>query len=346
MNSNNNQTILKISYIIIFLAICFLFYYNLMPAFIGGIVVFLIVEKIHKLIQANIHKKLSKFSNTMTVLVIIAFTVTILTLLGIGIYSTLKVGDNNFIQLGYEILQILEQIKDYLPKHLLKYIPNNIIELKEHLILLAKEHYPNMLTITANSVKSLIHIIIGMFIGAIIAFTFLIEQNKKNIIADYGILANELLTRISIFSLVFRKVVFAQLKISLINTILTGIYLIITLPLFGINIPYAKTLVVLTFLFGLIPVIGNLITNTLILILSLMVTFWVAISSLIFLVIIHKLEYYINAKIVGTEIKTSIWELLIAMVFMETIFGVIGAILAPVIYGYIKEELKTHNLIK
>jgi predicted PurR-regulated permease PerM len=64
-----------------------------------------------------------------------------------------------------------------------------------------------------------------------------------------------------------------------------------------------------------------------------------------FLIVIHKLEYYVNAKIVGHEIKTSIWEMLIIMVLMETIFGLIGVAVAPIIYGYIKEELEQKGLI-
>ena len=78
---------------------------------------------------------------------------------------------------------------------------------------------------------------------------------------------------------------------------------------------------------------------------SVTLSFKVAIGSLAFLVIIHKLEYYINAKIVGSKIKTSIWELLIAMIVMETLFGLLGVAIAPVIHGYIKEELKLKELI-
>ena len=78
---------------------------------------------------------------------------------------------------------------------------------------------------------------------------------------------------------------------------------------------------------------------------SLTLSFEVAVFSLIFLVVIHKMEYYINAKIVGSKIKTSIWELLIAMIIMETLFGLIGVAVAPIIYGYIKEELKQLDMV-
>ena len=45
----------------------------------------------------------------------------------------------------------------------------------------------------------------------------------------------------------FRGVVFAQVKISAINTALTAIYLLGILPLLGIHLPYTKALIAVTF---------------------------------------------------------------------------------------------------
>ena len=69
----------------------------------------------------------------------------------------------------------------------------------------------------------------------------------------------------------FRNIVFAQFKISLINTVLSAAFLFGVLPLFGIHLPLAKTLVVVTFVCGLIPVIGNLLSNTLIFIVGVVI---------------------------------------------------------------------------
>ena len=41
----------------------------------------------------------------------------------------------------------------------------------------------------------------------------------------------------------FRNVVFAQVRISALNTIFTAIYLVVVLPLFGVHLPLAKTLI-------------------------------------------------------------------------------------------------------
>jgi predicted PurR-regulated permease PerM len=72
---------------------------------------------------------------------------------------------------------------------------------------------------------------------------------------------------------------------------------------------------------------------------------WVALISLAFLVVIHKLEYLVNARIVGGEIQAAAWEILIALVVFETAFGIAGVILAPIIYAYVKKELVDRGLI-
>jgi predicted PurR-regulated permease PerM len=140
-------------------------------------------------------------------------------------------------------------------------------------------------------------------------------------------------------------VVFAQVKISSVNTLLTGIFLLVVLPLFGVYMPLAKSLVVLTFVVGLLPVVGNLISNTMIFVVGLSLSLGVAVSALAYLVVIHKLEYFLNARIIGTQIRARAWELLIAMLLMESIFGAPGLIAAPIYYAYLKRELEGAKLI-
>jgi predicted PurR-regulated permease PerM len=72
---------------------------------------------------------------------------------------------------------------------------------------------------------------------------------------------------------------------------------------------------------------------------------YVALGSLAFLVLIHKLEYFVNARIVGTQIRARAWELLVAMLTMEAAFGIPGLVAAPIYYAYLKDELKSRGLI-
>ena len=62
-------------------------------------------------------------------------------------------------------------------------------------------------------------------------------------------------------------------------------------------------------------------------------------------IVIHKLEYFVNARIVGSRIHARAWELLIAMLVMEAAFGISGLIAAPIYYAYIKNELGDRALV-
>jgi predicted PurR-regulated permease PerM len=71
----------------------------------------------------------------------------------------------------------------------------------------------------------------------------------------------------------------------------------------------------------------------------------VAAISLVYLVVIHKLEYFLNARIIGSHINARAWELLIAMLVMEAAFGIAGLIAAPIFYAYFKQEFRGKGLI-
>jgi predicted PurR-regulated permease PerM len=183
------------------------------------------------------------------------------------------------------------------------------------------------------------HIFIGMIVGGMLALreAVSVEHFKPFAGALYG--------RCALLSDAFKRVVFAQIRISAINTFFTAIYLAVVLPLMGVHLPLVKTMIAITFVVGLIPVIGNLISNAVIVVVSLSQSLGVALGSLLYLVIIHKFEYFLNARIVGNQIRANAWELLIAMLCMEAAFGLIGIVAAPIYYAYIKAELRVRDLI-
>jgi predicted PurR-regulated permease PerM len=187
--------------------------------------------------------------------------------------------------------------------------------------------------------RTLAHILIGLGIGALVA---LYDVQPS---ASLGPLAQALQERASRLGEAFRRVVFAQMRISAFNTILTALYLVVALPVVGVHLPLAKTMLAVTFVVGLLPVVGNLVSNTIIVILSLSVSPSVAVASLVFLVVIHKLEYFLNAYLVGTQVHAHAWELLLAMLVLEAAFGIPGLIAAPIFYAYLKDELVSRKLV-
>ena len=124
----------------------------------------------------------------------------------------------------------------------------------------------------------------------------------------------------------------AQLVISGINTTLTAIFVAI------LGLKYLPLIVGLTFLCGLLPIVGNLISNSVIVGIAFTSSAKAAIAALIFLVLLHKLEYFLNSKIIGDRIKNPMWLTLLALVVGERFMGIPGMILAPVVLDYFKVE--------
>jgi len=107
---------------------------------------------------------------------------------------------------------------------------------------------------------------------------------------------------------------------------------------------YTTTLIALTFLFGLLPIIGNIVSNTLICGVAFTMSPKLALVSLIYLVVIHKLEYFLNSKIIGDRIKNPMWLTLLGLVIGEKLMGIPGMILAPVVLHYIKVEAMKNKI--
>src|SRR5213078_3731905 len=117
----------------------------------------------------------------------------------------------------------------------------------------------------------------------------------------YSICCDQVSRRFRDFYRSFATVMGAQITISLINTVLTAIFVL------GVQLPDAPLLIALTFLCGLLPIVGNLVSNTIIVCVAFTVSLKIALIALIFLIAIHKLEYFLNSKIIGNRIRNPIW---------------------------------------
>lgn len=261
----------------------------------------------------------------------------------VRIANLLTGNSEGVVALMQEMANAIDTARTHLPPWVQGYLPTNVDEWKAEAVGWLRYNAAILGNIGESLGKVLIHILIGLIIGGMVVLadpTHGYGHGKPP-----GPLARALEQRITILSRAFRRVVFGQVRISALNTLLTGIYLAAILPLFDIHLPLIKTMILVTFVAGLLPVLGNLISNTVIVVVSISVSFYVAIASLIFLVAIHKLEYFINARIIGGQIRARAWELLLAMLVMEAAFGIPGVIAAPIFYAYIKSELSVRGLI-
>lgn len=324
------------SWVLMGVALVLVLRLHLLTALLSGLLVFELVHVIAPMLQRRFFGRRPRM---VAVVLLTAAIVGLLTAAVVGTVIFLRSDAGSLPTLLNKVAAILDRAKTALPAWAVNYMPGTVDELQENLLRWLNNHVSDLRSAGTETLHVLANIVIGLVVGAMLALHDVVDA------AASKPLAAALAARATKLGDAFRRVVFAQLQISLINTIFTAIYLAVVLPLFGIQLPLVKTMIAITFIAGLLPVIGNLISNTVIVVVSLAYSVHIAIASLVFLVVIHKLEYFLNAKIIGTRIQAKAWELLIAMLAMEAAFGLPGVVAAPIYYAYGKAELADRGLI-
>ena len=325
------------SYVLAGAALLLLLILRMVPALLAGLLVFELVQAATPLLGRRISGDRAR---VVIVSVLGVVVVGLLVLLILGAVSLLRneIGNPELLW-QQQLMPLVEKARQQLPAMLVNHLPDSVDDLRTGAIELARKHAVTLQLAGKEAARVFLHILVGLVLGAIIALSRTRPPHQA------GPLAVALGARCRRLAEAFHNIVFAQIKISLVNTVLTGIFLLGALPLLGIHVPLAKTLVVITFVVGLLPVVGNLISNTAVTIAALSVSLGVGIAALGFLVLIHKFEYFLNARIVGTQINARAWELLVAMLLMEAAFGLPGVIAAPIYYAYLKSELVESGLV-
>ena len=310
---------------------------HLLPALFAGLLVHVLVH----LLAPRVFGLKNKPA-LARVVVVALLTVIVLALAAILIGGSIAFFHSNggrFSVLLQKMAEIIDGARATMPVWVQDWLPVDSSELKDETVSWLREHAAEVKTAGSEVGRALAYALIGMVIGALVAVR---EVGSARVA---GPLAQAMTRCVTLLANAFRSVVFAQVRISALNTVLTAVYLQLILPAMDIHLPLKKTMIALTFVAGLLPIIGNLISNSVVVIISLSHSLPVALGSLAFLMVIHKLEYFINARIVGSQINAAAWELLLAMIVMEAAFGLPGVIAAPVFYAYAKAELVARKLV-
>lgn len=310
---------------------------HLLPALLAGLLVYELTQMLAR--HLGRFALASQRRKVVAVALVAGTVVLVVTLAIIGTAAFFRSEHGSLTALLGKMAEIVDSIRDRLPAWLSERLPDGDDEIRATLSEWLREHGRELQTMGKEAGHAFAHVLIGMVIGALAAL-----QGAYST-AGAAPLAAALSERVRRFAAAFRLIVFAQVKISLVNTAFTAVYLLVVLPLAGIQLPLVKTLIAVTFIAGLIPVLGNLISNAVIIVVSLANSPEAAVASLVFLVVIHKLEYFLNARIVGAGVGAKAWELLVAMLTMEAIFGIPGVVAAPIYYAYLKSELSDRGLV-
>jgi len=272
----------------------------------------------------------SKHSRWMAV-VMVATVVVAALVLGVSSLHLLLRNGVDVHDLLLQMGDILASARSWLPAAIGATLPQQD-DLLANAATLLRTHAAELGTLGLGALKNILFALLGILIGAMFAIGSATQS------PHLGPTSRRLMNQINNLEDAFWRVISAQLRISTLNTVLTAIYLLGVLPAFGVQLPLTKTLIAVTFVAGLLPVVGNLISNTAITVISLSQSLSVAVGSLSFLVIIHKLEYFVNARFVGAQINAKPQEILVSMLLMERLFGPAGVVAAPVFYAWLKVE--------
>jgi len=309
---------------------------HLLSALLAGLLVYSLVNVLAPGLQRHLP---GSQAHWFVVAILAALVVGALSAVIVAAIALLNSESGNPTLLFERLMPLVERARTRLPPIITDNLPANSEEIRTAALDWLRKHAAQLQVAGKNAARIVVQLLIGIVLGAMLAL------HRTRTQAPGGPLTVLLNTRCANLVTAFHDVVFAQVKISAVNTLLTGIFLLVVLPLFGVYVPLAKSLVAVTFVVGLMPVVGNLISNTLIFVVGLSISLGVAISALAYLILIHKLEYFLNARIIGTQIRARAWELLIAMLLMESVFGAPGLIAAPIYYAYLKRELEGAKLI-
>lgn len=207
----------------------------------------------------------------------------------------------------------------------------NIDELRGIVLEALKKNAGNITHASSLVTKEFFSIVISVFV-AVLCFMSPGRDPYRNTL--YDALRREVGERFRRFMGSFERVLSAQVAISAINTALTACFLL------ALDFPYSAFLIPATFLVGLLPIVGNLVSNTLVVGTGLTVSLRHALMALGFLVVVHKMEYFLNSRIIGSSIRAPMWQTLLGILIGEILLGIPGIILAPAVLHYLRQELQ------
>ncbi len=208
---------------------------------------------------------------------------------------------------------------------------DNAKELRDLVVESARENSASIGKTSGLLTHGVFQVVIGVFAATLKFLTPAPVEHRRDL---FDSLRHEFNARVSRFMGSFERVVGAQVIISAINAVLTWVFLE------AMGFHFKTFLTLTTFVCGLVPIVGNLVSNAFIVSAGLIQSEQMAVIGLVYLVVIHQLGYLLNSRILGGSIGTPTWMTLVGLVVGEAVMGVPGVLLAPALLHYAREELR------
>lgn len=253
---NDRQSIIA-SYLLMLIFLSLLIPLHLLASFFAGFVVFEIINSLGSITERYIDGQRARLTISI-ILAIFIISLIVLSITGLISFVQHDLQGAGINAISDQVDQTLQKLQLEVAQYIPGFIPYSLTELKDQTFDLIKDNLSTLKSTGTGFLHNLATMLIGMIVGILVSLNQLRPQ------PDQPEFKRAMITRIENLSSSFKNVVFAQFKISLINTFLFLIFSHLILPVFDIHLPFANTLVILTFIFGLIPIVGNLLSNTII----------------------------------------------------------------------------------
>jgi predicted PurR-regulated permease PerM len=314
------------------IALLLVLWLQLLPALIAALGTYGIFEWL----QRGLGRRLSPAWSRIAAVVL---TLLVLAAVGLLLAQAFEVlwGRQGLARLMQMLADTIDRLRAFLPEDMGDNLPATAEETQWALSHWLRGHAHEVQHWGNQALRLAAYLLIGIAIGLLVAFSH--HAPPKSCWVG---LARD---RLRILSEGFNNVVAAQVRIAAVNAILTGVFLLGVLPIAGWPLPFSRTLVVFTFAMGLVPIVGNLLSNAAIVLVGLSASPGVGIACLVFLVVVHKLEYFLNAHFVGSRTRIAPYALLASMLAGEAAFGAGGLVAAPIFCAWLARELQDAQLV-
>jgi predicted PurR-regulated permease PerM len=313
------------------LALLLVLHLRLLPALFAGVGGFVLYRSVRDHVRGHLDSSRAPWITYLLLAIVLAA-------LGFALFEAfellLSASSGGLAKLLRLLADTLDQLRTSAPDWLADKLPDSAAALQEAVSSWLRSHAAQVQEWGRDALRVLLYLVLGLAIGLIAAGT-----TQRDIVSSRLVrLAQDRLLQLA---LAFRDIVAAQLRISLVNMCVTALYLLVILPLLGYRVPLSHTLVAFTFFASLLPIVGNLLSNAAIVLAALTVSAWLGGMSLLFLVLVHKLEYFLNAHFVGNRTQIPTYALLASMLVLEAGFGAAGLVAAPVYCAWLTRELRS-----
>lgn len=268
-------------------------------------------------------------------------SITILTTVITGLYFSFKLMAND---LNLLIQESHPKIISILQKY--NYDLNSMNEIYDYIYIFFKEN----LNFITGGVGLLIKVSIGIIFGLIFHFSKVTEKENNTL---EGKVMNDLLYYSEKIFISFKNIISIQILIALMNTTIISIMAlgityvwtyIISNGQEAMFLPYWYIVIPITFVLSLVPVVGNILINLILIMSTVQISPTFVVFGLLLFLIIHKLELIVIGKKMNEKVNVPFSFIIISMALGEMLFhSMSGMLLGMVIlltFSLITKEIK------